>query len=323
VIAQDCSGSGVDNSSQYFAKPAIMSGLAEFGAALEGDVTDALTKSDCRLRPMTEDDLQAVHGLSRRVQWPHRPEEWLFNLKLGRGVVAEREGSTVGTVMWWPYGPDAASVGMVIVDPAHQAEGIGRALMTAALGALDGRAVMVNATADGLKLYRALGFQPIDAIQQHQGAAFAVPVAPLGPGERIRPIGRGDGADLAALDRAATGLKRDRLVAALLDEAEGVVLDRDGEAIGFALYRRFGQGHLIGPVIAPTQEGAKALISHWMASNPGIFIRVDVLGDSLLSPWLDKLGLAGVGPVTTMVRGTKPHRAETGRYWAVASQAFG
>ncbi len=300
-----------------------MHGLAEVGAGLEGDVTDALTKSGCRLRPMTEDDVQAVHGLSRRVHWPHRPEEWSFNYKLGRGIVAERDGVTVGTTMWWPYGSDAAALGMVIVDPAHQGEGIGRALMTAALGELDGRAVMVNATADGLPLYRSLGFQPIGEIQQHQGAAFAVPVAPLGPGERIRPIGRGDGAVLAALDRAATGLSRDRLVAALLDQAEGVVLDRDGEAIGFALYRRFGQGHLIGPVSAPKIEGAKALISHWMASNPGMFIRVDVLGDSFLSPWLDELGLAGVGPVTTMVRGTPPHGAETSRYWAIASQALG
>ena len=111
------------------------------------------------------------------------------------------------------------------------------------------------------------------------------------------------------------------MIKALLDEAEGVVLDRDSEAIGFALYRRFGRGHAIGPVIAPTIEGAKALISHWMASNPGVFMRVDVLGDGGLSPWLDDLGLIGLSPVTTMTRGTPLQRA--GGYWAIASQALG
>ena len=287
----------------------------------EGDVADATMKSEFRLRPMTEDDLPRAHGLSRLVQWPHRQEEWSFNFKLGRGLVAEQGDETVGTVMWWPYGADAATLGMVIVDPDRQGAGIGRGLMAAALEQLDGRRVMLNATEAGLRLYQSLGFQPIGDIRQHQGAAFEVPFAPLGKGERIRPIGRRDGNALAALDANATGLARGGLITALLDEAEGVVLDRDSEAIGFALYRRFGRGHAIGPVIAPTVEGAKALISHWMASNPGVFMRVDVLGDSGLSPWLDDLGLIGFSPVTTMARGMPSPRA--GGYWAIASQALG
>ena len=286
-------------------------------------MADATMTSGFHLRPMTDDDLPQAHGLSRLVQWPHRLEEWQFNFKLGRGLVAEQADQTVGTVMWWPFGADAASLGMVIVDPDRQGAGIGRGLMAAALDQLDGRTVMLNATEAGLRLYQAQGFRPIGEIRQHQGAAFAVPAAPLGKGERIRPIGRRDGNALAALDGKATGLARGPLIKALLDEAEGVVLDRDSEAIGFALYRRFGRGHVIGPVIAPSTEGAKALISHWMASNPGVFMRIDVLGDSGLSPWLDDLGLTGVSPAITMVRGTWPPRVGTNRYWAIASQALG
>lgn len=31
-------------------------------------------------------------------------------------------------------------------------------------------------------------------------------------------------------------------------QASGIALDRDGELIGFALFRRFGDGYVIGPV---------------------------------------------------------------------------
>ncbi|HYI69199.1 MAG TPA: hypothetical protein VEX87_05610 [Skermanella sp.] len=126
-----------------------------------------------------------------------------------------------------------------------------------------------------------------------------------------------------ALDAAAAGMPRASLIAALLAEAEGVILDRDGEPVGFALFRRFGRGYAIGPVIAPTITGAKALISHWIASNPGMFIRIDVPGDSGLSEWLDDLGLVSVGPVVTMLRGPMPDRAAAPRAWAIVSQALG
>lgn len=286
-------------------------------------VTDAPRKSGVRLRDLVGDDLPHAHGLSRAVQWPHRIEDWQFNFALGHGLVAEQGDEMVGVLMWWPYGEAAATLGMVIVAPDRQGAGIGRALAAAALERLNGRAVLLNATEAGLPLYRSLGFRPVGEIRQHQGAAFSVPFAPLGSGERIRPLGRGDVAALVALDSKATGLARAPLVAALLDEAEGVILDRDGEAVGFALFRRFGRGYAVGPVVAPTIDGAKALISHWVASNTGIFIRVDVPGDSGLSAWLDDLGLVGVSPVATMALGTPPRRDEAARYWAIVSQALG
>jgi GNAT superfamily N-acetyltransferase len=272
---------------------------------------------------MTGDDLPLAHGLSRTVQWPHRIEEWQFNFRLGHGLVAEQGDDMVGTLMWWPHGDAVATLGMVIVSPDRQKAGIGRMLMTSALERSGDRTILLNATEAGLPLYRSLGFRPVGEIRQHQGAAFSVPLAPLGSGERIRPIGRGDTAALAVLDSKATGLSRAALVTALLDEAEGVILDRDGETVGFALFRRFGRGYAIGPVIAPTIEGAKALISHWVASNAGMFIRVDIPSDGGLSEWLEDLGLVGVGSVVTMARGALPDRDGAYPCWAIVSQALG
>ena len=277
-----------------------------------------------RLRDMTPDDLARIHQLSRQVQWPHRIEDWSFLLRVGQGVVAEQDGAIIGTVMGWAYGVDAACLGMVIVDPAHQGQGIGRKLMDAMLDRLDDRAIMLNATDEGLPLYRKLGFQPVGTIHQHQGAAFSLPIASLGADERVRPMGRRDHAVIAELDRKATGLERGPLIAELLrDRARGVMLARDGEAIGFALFRRFGLGHSIGPVVAPDVQGAKALITHWLGSKAGMFTRLDVPGDSGLREWLEDLGLASVGEVTTMVRGVAPKRGAPARTFAITSQALG
>lgn len=277
-----------------------------------------------RLREMATEDLSAAHKLSRRMKWPHRREDWESLLRLGEGAVAEQDGKIVGTAMGWPYGPDAAYLGMVIVAPALQGHGIGRRVMEAMIERLGKRAILLNATPEGLPLYERLGFQPIGTIHQHQGAAFTVPITELGPNERVRPMGRGDEAAIVELDSKALGLDRGALFAELLREkAQGVVLDRDGEAIGFALYRRFGRGYSVGPTIAPDERGAKALISHWLGSNAGMFSRLDVPGDSGLHEWLDDLGLAGVSKVTTMVRGAAPVPAGPARNFSIVSQALG
>jgi hypothetical protein len=102
-----------------------------------------------------------------------------------------------------------------------------------------------------------------------------------------------------------------------------VVLDRDGEAIGFALLRRFGRGQVIGPVVAPDPAGAKALIGHFLGSHPGQFLRVDVPEAAGLSDWLEELGLKDAGIVFRMVRGSDVQPVGPARGFALISQAFG
>jgi hypothetical protein len=115
---------------------------------------------------------------------------------------------------------------------------------------------------------------------------------------------------------------------ALLKIAEGVALERDGALVGFALFRPFGRGHAIGPVVAlETPEGAatraKALIAYWLAKNSGSFTRIDTPDDAGLSSWLEEMGLPRVDTVVKMVRNgvltTDPHTRESG----IINQALG
>ncbi len=275
------------------------------------------------LRRMTARDLAAAHDLSREQKWPHRIEDWEMLFQLGSGFVAERDGKVIGTAMSWLYGEDAATLGMVIVSPRAQGMGIGRRLMDAVLGELGNRTVLLNATDEGAPLYRKMGFEPVGPIFQHQGAAFAVPVAKLIPDERVRPMGAKDIGTLRALARRATGMNRDNLIDALVPGAQGVVLTRGNEPVGFALFRRFGRGYVVGPTVAPDTGGAKALISHWLGSNSGMFCRLDVPEESGLSNWLDELGLPCVGRVMRMTRGVNPRTDPGIRTFSLTTQALG
>lgn len=272
--------------------------------------------------PMTERDLPAAHDLSRAVGWPHRVEDWQFALSVGHGLAARSEGRLVGTAMWWVY-EGQARLGMVIVDPSIQRAGIGRGLMNGILDQLALPSIVLNATQVGETLYRQLGFQSAGSVVQHQGAAFSVPLMPLRDGERIRPLGRNDLPRLVELDALATGTRRPGVIAALIEAGDAVVLAEGGETVGFAFYRRFGRGHVIGPVVARDTAAAKALVAHWIGSNPGMFVRIDVTGQSGLSSWLEGLGLPPVAPVLTMVRGRPLPPPQGFHAFALANQAIG
>lgn len=275
------------------------------------------------LRPLLAEDLAAAHALSAAFNWPHCLADWKFMYGLGRGVAAERHGEVVGTALCWSYGTERAALGMVGVTLAMQGQGVGRRLMETALKMLGDRAVALYATEAGLPLYRALGFVPTGKARQHQGAAFKDGLIPLPKGERLRPMERSDGAILAALDLEATGMQRHAILVALLNAATGVVLDRGGKTMGFALMRRFGRGLAIGPVVAPDAIGAKALIGHFLGSRRGQFIRVDVPEESGLSPWLEGQGPIDAGPAIRMVRGSDMRQMGRVSSFALISQALG
>src|SRR5208283_2996647 len=275
------------------------------------------------LRRLREADLQAASALTATFGWPHQADDWAFMLRLGEGVAAEQDGALVATGMIWPYGRAHAALGMVGVTEAARNRGLGRAVTERLLEIAGSRGVVLHATSAGEPLYRRLGFATVGTLHQLQGTAGQTDLQPLAEGERLRPIGRSDPAALAALDRMATGMDRGALVAALLSAGTTIVLDRDGAPAGFAVLRRFGRGDVIGPVVAPDQAGARALVAHCLAERAGQFVRIDVTEDGGLAPWLVAHGLSDAGPGLRMVRGTPPAAIGPARVFAVVSQALG
>jgi predicted GNAT family N-acyltransferase len=293
--------------------------------AVRASSTQNTPEDGVLLRPMTAADLAQAHALSAELRWPHRPVDWEQTFAHAQGLVAERDGDIVATAQRWLWGPGHATIGLVIVTPACQGRRIGHRLMTALLDGMEGRTVLLHATAEGRGLYERLGFVRTGEVRQHQGTALPTPLIALPPGCRLRPAGLNEAAALHQLDAQARGMPRPALIDDLLAQSDAcVVLDCDGEQKGFAMLRRFGRGHAIGPVVAPDAESAKALIAHLAGMNAGHFTRIDIDFDSGLAEWLESIGLLRVDAPTTMVKGAPlQHPAGAPSLFAIATQALG
>lgn len=286
--------------------------------------TAAPVSDGVELRAMTAADLDAAHALTEELRWPHRAVDWAQAFGHAEGVVAERDGQVVGTALRWRWGPRHATIGLVVVAPACQGRRIGHRLMSALLDGLEHHTVLLHATSEGRGLYERLGFVRVGEIRQHQGVALPAPLVALEAGWRLRPATEADLPALRTLDAAARGMPRDALIDELFRDADAtVVLDQEGSARGFAMLRRFGRGHVIGPVAAPAVDGAKALIAHLAGLNAGRFTRIDIDFDSGLAEWLESLGLLRVDAPTMMVRGAALPRDANTRLYAIVTQALG
>jgi GNAT superfamily N-acetyltransferase len=276
------------------------------------------------LRAMEEGDLDAAHRLSVAIGWPHRLADWRAVFKIGHAYCAhDAIGRLVGTAMWRPIGKSFATIGMVIVAPGLQGQGLGRRMMRAVLEAAPGRTLQLNSTGEGMPLYESQGFRQIGAIQQHQGIAqpangrAAVAIT-------VRTCTARDWTSIAKLDRAAHGTNRLDILRAVTSGAVGTVGERDGHVIGFAFCRPFGRGHVIGPIVASDEETAIAVTAPFFTTHAGHFLRVDIpCGTTDFCRFIDECGLLSAGRATTMIKGRKPRRAKGVRVFGLISQALG
>jgi GNAT superfamily N-acetyltransferase len=272
-------------------------------------------------------DLEGTLRLSQAERWSHRLEDWQFHYGLGRGWVAcDAEGKLLGTASWWAYGEQVGTVGLVLVDQAHQGQGIGRQLMNVVMSDAEPRVLQLVATRVGLTLYQRCGFREHHGIRQHQGTATQIPAfEPLLRDTLLRSVSLADLEAVCDLDAAAFGANRRQLVSAVFNDGRGagVLARRNGRLAGFALERPSGRGTTIGPVVAEDEALAIALIAHQLNTNGG-FTRVDVPADAAqLAEWLETAGVICVDHVTSMVRGNLREERAQARVFGLVSQALG
>jgi GNAT superfamily N-acetyltransferase len=273
---------------------------------------------------LTEFDARHFPGalkLSQEMKWPYRREDWEFAASVGQGLVLERDGTVIGTAMWWNYGQAYASAGMIIVTASAQGSGYGSRLFKGLLEATDGRNVLLNSTEEGLTLYKRRGFTAWGTVLQFQGP-LTVATTPNAC-EDIRPATAADLVAIQSLDERATGLSRSSMVAALANVGNVLVIDRVGRITGYAIARRFGRGYVVGPVSAESGEDARQLILAQLATLRGQFVRIDVYAEDHLGEWLSSLGLARVSSATAMIKGRRPVSDGAARMYALANQSFG
>lgn len=273
------------------------------------------------LARFTTAHLQQAVGLSSELGWPYRLEDWAFAQGLGQGFVLECAGRLIGTAMRWQYGHAFSTLGMIIVANAAQGHGYGARLFDALLDDAGPQTLLLNSTREGLGLYGRRGFLPIGEVHQHQG----VPTRGLSSPELgcVRAAEISDLPVIDALDSEAVGMPRGRLLQCLAQAGRLSVIVRNGVVTGYAACRRFGRGHVIGPVVAADVTHAQALMENAISKLPDTFIRVDIPAVSGLGSWLETRGLKRVDTVTSMVRGEAPRPSGEARLFALCSQSLG
>lgn len=282
-------------------------------------------------RPFMMGDVEAAARLSAAVGWAHRQEDWRFAAAAGNGYVACSEDAIIGTAFCWTFGDDRATLGMLIVAPERQGCGIGRRLLEHVANVAGNRMTFLYATAAGKPLYESVGFRACGKLTQYRGIPAHIPEKHALEQETLRELADEDMPAVIQMASRACGLDRRDILLSLRALARGVVIEREGEIVGFSLIRPFGLGYAIGPVIAaPSHDDARAkrLIGHWLAQHAGDVVRIDAPETANLDPWLRHLGLTPASHVVRMVRNIAEN-VQLGeldnnwRYYAVINQALG
>ena len=107
----------------------------------------------------------------------------------------------------------------------------------------------------------------------------------------------------------------------LADTGDAIVVERAGVAAGFGFRRAFGRGNLIGPIVAPGDQDARALFDALLTDG---FNRIDIADAAAgLVPVLEGAGLEPVDTVVSMANAPWPAPGGQVRLYALSSQAFG
>ena len=271
---------------------------------------------DLVAQDISEVDVDLLHALSIGVGWPHRPADWDFLRRAGQGIVAvDGIGRVFGSAMWFPHGDDFATVGLVITTPRAQANGAGRWLMTQVMERCEGRNLSLNATKAAFPLYVSLNFQAEATVFLHRGTVSGLPDVGAATGELSDlPADRID--EIFACDAPAFGTDRSRLLALVAEVSVSCVLKRNGEIVGYAMRHEFGRGHVIGPIVAQSDEDAIQLAAWHLRGLVGRHARIDTREDTgPFAEFVTQCGLAVYETVITMSKGRRFLNRTDGAPW--------
>ena len=266
---------------------------------------------------LAQHQLDQATALSQAENCPHRLEDWQMLMTLSQGRAALRDGVVIGTVLRADYGPDVSLLNMIIVRQSERGQGIGYKLMSSLMDEVRVCELRLVATKAGIPLYEKLGFESEGEIFQCQGEIVSVGL----PDEQISPAKRGDTHAIIELNSRFLAADRSALVHWLAKHARlAVARGAEDEILGYAALRRFGKGHVIGPIQASSKCQAQNLVRYFAASLAGQFVRIDtddVLG---VMPWLGNLGLRCVDTVTRMRKNPQTNPQPV---FGLCSQALG
>jgi GNAT superfamily N-acetyltransferase len=259
---------------------------------------------EMRFADISSVEISKLQALSISVGWPHRAADWQHLLDIGKGYVALDEIGRVGASgMWFPHGDGFATFGMLITSPRLQTNGAARWLMKRIMTDCGRNRIRLNSTREAQRLYASLGLKPKQTVYQYQGTAIApMALPPLEKGLVLRRLDRGDLDTVIALDAPAFGTDRSLHLLRLFESSICYGLYQGERLRAFSMRRRFGRGHVVGPVVAGNDEDAITVTHPHIVAHADGFLRVDTHFDSgPFAALIQQCGLSIYATLTTMV----------------------
>lgn len=212
-----------------------------------------------------------------------------------------------------------AFLGLYICRAGWRGRGYGWSLWQAGLELAGARTIGLDGVVAQQENYRRSGFGGTGRTVRFAGVPEAAPV------DGLRSCA-GREADVAGLDRAATGVDRPRFLAAWLADTatrRSLCVVEDGALTGFGTVRRCREGVKLGPVTATSQRAVRRLVAGLSGLFPGCPVVLDVPErNAAAMEMAGGLGLVPVFETARMYRGAPPEDAPR-LAWGVATLELG
>ena len=216
------------------------------------------------IRPWAEEDIDYVFKSISREQWGHSRDDVVrcWRWEPNGCFVAEDEGERVGHVSTIGYGM-LGWIGLLVVNPKRRGEGIGTALVQAAVHHLHESGVetiRLEAEESAVPLYKRVGFQEEFDSLRYKGRFHPKKRGPHGA-ETSVAHGLEEMNDVAAFDSAYFGSNRSDVLADLTQgRGQQCFVAGKREIIGYAMKRRTQDGYWIGPWVCRNPDVAEDLL---------------------------------------------------------------
>ncbi|RMI38384.1 GNAT family N-acetyltransferase [Streptomyces triticirhizae] len=285
------------------------------------------------IRQLTPADLTACLDLAEENAWEREQHRWRLLLTSGHGYgidapAGDRAGGLVAVVIRTSYADQWHAVGMMLVAPRRQRQGLGQRMMRRVIEDAAGAPVLLTATDQGRGLYERLGFKAVGGITTVRGTFVPPPEAPEAAGAAgvtVRPATAADLPAILAYDRPAFGADRTELLARLPSFADRFLVAEEpgGRLVGYGAAWPNVTSTSIGPLVADDPAVARALLIPLALDTP-TRARFDV-GDwhPELAAWLAERGLVEAARTDLMIHGAAQPPGDLERRFAPFSMAHG
>lgn len=276
-----------------------------------------------RCRQMSLPELRMVLGWAAEEGWnPGKDDAEAFWAADPDGFfVAEEDGEPIAAISVVVHSPDFAFLGLYICRPSHRGRGVGLALWRHGITHAGNRTIGLDGVPEQQAKYARSGFRHAGETVRYVGQLDTR------RSDNVRPATPDDVSALVALEARASGWSKPAYLAAWVSGTPTrttYVLESGHEILGFATLRACQSGAKVGPLIAPTDQMAMALLRHATAmAQTDVTIDIPDQADAF-ADMCQAQGLAPGFRTARMYRGiARPDRGQSAMLYGVTTLELG